>query len=151
MILIKDAKERTRFIKFAVVGTIGFFVDFSTYNLVRNLIGFSPELSSVFSFSAAVLSNFLFNRIWTYPDSRSKPVSRQMFEFAVVNVAGLIIRTVIFSMIHEPMADLFSKVLPDFYFSPHLMGENTSLAIVVVIVMFWNFFANRYWTYNDID
>lgn len=151
MILIRDAKERTRFIKFAVVGSIGFAVDFSTYNLVRNLLRFSPELSSVFSFSVAVLSNFLFNRFWTYPDSRSKPVSRQMMEFALVNVAGLIIRTVIFSLIHVPMGDLFSKFLPDFFISPLAMGENISLAIVVVIVMFWNFFANRYWTYNDVD
>ncbi len=151
MILIHNAKERTRFLKFVVVGTIGFVVDFSTYNLVRNLIGFSPEVSSVISFSAAVLSNFIFNRFWTYPDSRSKPVPRQILEFAAVNVAGLIIRTVIFSLIHGPMAELFALLLPDFFISPIALGENISLAIVVVIVMFWNFFANRYWTYNDVD
>lgn len=151
MILIRNSKERTRFLKFAVVGTIGFVVDFSTYNLVRNLIGFSPEVSSMISFSVAVLSNFLFNRFWTYPDSRSKPIVQQLISFAVVNVAGLLIRTVIFSLIHEPMSELFAQVIPDFMISPGILGENISLAIVVVIVMFWNFFANRYWTYNDVD
>ncbi|MCB2180137.1 GtrA family protein [bacterium] len=151
MILIRDAKERTRFLKFAVVGTIGFVVDFSTYNLVRNLIGFSPEVSSIISFSVAVLSNFLFNRYWTYPDSRSKPIVQQLAAFSLVNVAGLIIRTLIFSLIHEPMGELFAQVLPNFALSPQVLGENISLAIVVVIVMFWNFFANRYWTYNDVD
>jgi len=25
-----------------------------------------------------------------------------------------------------------------------------SLASVIVIVMIWNFFINRYWTYNDV-
>lgn len=151
MILIHNAKERTRFLKFAVVGTIGFVVDFSTYNLVRNLIGTSPEVSSVISFTAAVLSNFLFNRYWTYPDSRSKPILNQLLSFGVVNIAGLIIRTVIFSIIHGPMVELFSNLLNDFVIPPQSLGENLSLAIVVVIVMFWNFFANRYWTYNDVD
>lgn len=151
MILIRDAKERSRFLKFAVVGTIGFVVDFSTYNLVRNLIGVSPEISSVISFAVAIFSNFMFNRYWTYPDSRSKPVVQQIAAFALVNVAGLIIRTVIFSLIHEQMAALFARILPDFMISPRVLGENISLAIVVVIVMFWNFFANRYWTYNDVD
>ena len=31
------------------------------------------------------------------------------------------------------------------------LADNITLAIAVIIVMFWNFFANRYWTYNDVD
>ena len=31
------------------------------------------------------------------------------------------------------------------------LGENAALAVSVVVVMFWNFFANRYWTYNDVE
>lgn len=151
MILIRDAKERERFIKFVIVGTIGFFVDFLTYNLVRSGIGFSPEVSSVISFSTAVLSNFLFNRFWTYPDSRSKRVATQILQFAIVNVIGLIIRTTIFAIIHEGMVTFFSNTIGDFFLSATVLGENLSLAIVVIVVMFWNFFVNRYWTYNDID
>jgi putative flippase GtrA len=26
-----------------------------------------------------------------------------------------------------------------------------TLAVAVVIVMLWNFFVNRYWTYNDVQ
>jgi putative flippase GtrA len=150
MILIRDAKERERFLKFAVVGTIGFGVDSLTFNLVRSGLGLPAEISTVISFCAAVVSNFLFNRYWTYPDSRSKPVMSQITQFAVVNVAGLIIRTVVFSLIHKPMVILFESILPDFFLTPMVIGENLSLAIVVVIVMFWNFFINRFWTYNDV-
>jgi putative flippase GtrA len=151
MIIIRDPKERTRFLKFVVVGTIGFVVDFLTFNIVRSGIGLGPEISSVISFCVAVLSNFLFNRFWTYPDSRSKPLLGQLMQFAVVNILGLVIRTVIFSLIHNPMVSLFEMIAEDFGIPAIVLGENLSLAIVVIIVMFWNFFINRYWTYNDVD
>lgn len=150
MILVRDAKERERFLKFVVVGTIGFGVDSLTFNLVRSGLGLPAEISTVISFCVAVVSNFLFNRFWTYPDSRSKPVMSQITQFAAVNVAGLIIRTVVFSLIHRPMVGLFEIIMPDFFVSPTVLGENASLAIVVIIVMFWNFFVNRFWTYNDV-
>ena len=47
MIIIRDPKERERFLKFAVVGAIGFGVDTGTYNLVRQLFDLAPEISSV--------------------------------------------------------------------------------------------------------
>jgi hypothetical protein len=72
-------------------------------------------------------------------------------QFGLVNVAGLIIRTVIFILITQPLIRLFeflNLILP---FPPRVLGENMALATVVLIVMLWNFFINRYWTYNDID
>lgn len=153
MIIIRDAKERSRFLKFAVVGSIGFGVDVLTYNVVRSTFALTAELSSVISFCVAVISNFSFNRFWTYPDSRSKPISGQLGQFASVNVIGLIIRTVIFSLIKNPLVTMFEVIHQGTYFgfSAREVGENLSLAIVVVIVMFWNFFINRYWTYNDVE
>ncbi len=32
-----------------------------------------------------------------------------------------------------------------------LLGDNLAVAFAVGIVMFWNFFINRYWTYNDVE
>ena len=151
MIILRDSKERERFLKFAVVGTIGFGVDTLTYNLVRSGFGLPAELSSVISFVVAVLSNFLFNRFWTYPDSRSKPLVGQLSQFAVVNVVGLLIRTVIFSLIHGPLTNLAASLTGGNGIPPKVLGENFSLAIVVVVVMFWNFFVNRFWTYNDVS
>jgi len=36
-------------------------------------------------------------------------------------------------------------------FNPDVISDNLTLAIAVVIVMFWNFFVNRYWTYSDVE
>ncbi len=151
MILVKDKRERERFLKFAVVGIVGFIVDFSTFNLFRNLFLFSAEVASIFSFTVAVLSNFLFNRFWTYPDSRSKSIIGQLTQFLMVNIIGLLIRTVIFSLIVPRIIDFFQNMDLSFFLSPEILGENLALVIVVIVVMFWNFFINRYWTYNDVD
>jgi putative flippase GtrA len=137
--------------KFVVVGTIGFVVDFLTFNIVRQVIGLSPEISSIVSFCVAVLSNFLFNRYWTYPDSRSKPILDQLIQFSVVNVIGLVIRTVIFSLIRSPLIEISKILIKNINIPAIVLGENLSLGIVVIIVMFWNYFINRYWTYNDVE
>jgi putative flippase GtrA len=40
--------------------------------------------------------------------------------------------------------------LPSVMFTPEFLAKNITLAIAVIVVMFWNFFVNRYWTYNDV-
>ena len=67
-------REFVRFAKFFVVGAFGAVVDFATYNLTIRLFRLSPEIASVIALTVAIVSNFVWNRYWTYPDSRSKPV-----------------------------------------------------------------------------
>jgi putative flippase GtrA len=151
MMILNNARERTRFIRFAIVGSIGFLVDFIAFNLFRSGLGISPEISSIFSFMVAVASNFIWNRYWTYPDSRSKSIMGQLFQFIIVNVAGLGIRTSVFILIKKPLVSLFEILPISLPLKAYILGENLSLVIVVIIIMFWNFFINRYWTYGDID
>jgi len=66
-----NPKEAERFIKFAIVGTIGFVVDFGTLIILKEVFNFPTLVANTISFSAAVISNFTLNRYWTYPDSRS--------------------------------------------------------------------------------
>lgn len=148
-----NSRERARFIRFAMVGVIGAVVDFGTFNLLTNFIGLSVVLASVFSFIAAVVSNFTWNRYWTYPDSRSKALYRQLIQFTVVSLMGLLIRTPIIAFLEVPMRRLYAgmPVLPVAFITAELLGNNTALAIGVLVVMFWNFFINRYWTYNDVS
>jgi len=134
-----------------MVGIIGAVVDFGTYTLLHDLIGVSAVPASVLSFLAAVVSNFTWNRYWTYPDSRSKPIPRQVVEFSTVSGVGLAIRTPMFALLVNPFHQFFIRlptmpVIPNEY-----LGDKVALAIVVIVVMFWNFFINRYWTYGDVE
>lgn len=140
--------ELSRFIKFAVVGSIGFIVDFGTLTMLVEIFGLFEIFANVFSFSAAVVSNFLFNRYWTYPDSRSKDIWRQLAQFALVNVIGLGINTLVLFLLLTPF-----NVLMDTLDIVPLIGRGYIPAKIAgtVIVLFWNFFVNRYWTYNDVE
>jgi putative flippase GtrA len=156
----KGKRELTRFLKFSVVGVIGAFVDFGSFNIFTNILGISSILSSILSFTAAVTSNFIWNRFWTYPDSRSKTIRQQALQFAVISLIGLAIRTPIFALSETPMISLVNA-LGEFSLGQALfsviplnalvIGRNLALALAVVVVLFWNFFANRLWTYSDAD
>ena len=151
--IVNDPRERSRFFRFATVGIIGAVVDFGTFNLLTSFAGLTAVWASVFSFVAAIISNFTWNRYWTYPDSRSKPIGRQLIQFSLVSMLGLSIRTPIIAV----LVPLFSRMFADLTFLPvgfitaDFLAKNLALAIAVIVVMFWNFFINRYWTYNDIN
>jgi len=152
LVVLNDPIERTRFIRFAVVGTIGAVVDFCVFNLLHGVFGIQEVWASVFSFTTAVLSNFTWNRYWTYPDSRSKPISNQLLTFTVVNIIGLGIRTPLFAGLSGLLKNLFALLpfLPVAVITADFLGNNGALAIAILVVMLWNFFVNRYWTYNDV-
>ena len=153
----QNRKEFVRFLKFMVVGTIGAVVDFGILNALKlafraygvdlgmwHLLGRlavegNLTLANTISFTTAVISNFTWNRLWTYPESRSKPLGGQLGQFFVVNIAGLAINLTVLNAL-----DPLFKPLLGFY------SYNAAKAIATIIVMFWNYGVNRFWTYNDV-
>ena len=161
----KRRRELMRFIKFGVVGAIGAVIDFSSFNAL-NALGWLEAVevklpvgatltgvgvAATISFVLAIISNFIWNRYWTYPDSRSRPLLAQFLTFFGINVAGLLIRVPLLESLRGPFAgmletqfSLHDKLATD-------LGNNIALALAVIAVMFWNFFINRYITYSDVD
>jgi len=152
-----NSKEITRFFKFAVVGTLGAAIDFGTLNLLILAFGFSKALANTCSFTVAVFSNFLWNRLWTFPEARDRPVAPQLVQFFLVNVGGLLLNQAIFlsldawvlgkaGLLATPMATLALNI----GLAHYKLAYNLSKAIATIIVLFWNFGANRLWTYRGI-
>jgi len=150
---LSNPREWERFLKFSVVGAIGALVDFGSFHLLMSLLGIIPLWAQAVSFTLAIISNFIWNRLWTYPDSRSKPISRQLVTFFAVNLVGLGIRTPIFTGLEAPFRRLFEgfSFLPIGFITADRLGYTFALGVAVVVVMFWNFFINRVWTYNDVE
>ncbi|MBZ0293716.1 MAG: GtrA family protein [Anaerolineae bacterium] len=163
----EKSKEVERFLKFAFVGVIGAVVDFGTLILVQATIlppvdGLHVALATSIAFSAAIVNNFFWNRIWTYPDSRSSSVRKQLVQFTLISLVSWLGRTIWISLAYLPLGEFFMPLLlpeirwlrPGYVPSATAEGKlGTIIAMVIgiVVVMFWNFFANRYWTYNDVD
>jgi len=149
--ILTDTKERNRFFKFALVGTLGAVIDFGVMNLLSHFVDMDLVYAGTISFICAVISNFVWNRIWTYPESRSRPLLNQLGMFFLVNLAGIAIRVPILHYLEPPLLRFFERLFHTSYNSAEFYAKNLTLAAAVGIVMLWNFFVNRYWTYNDID
>lgn len=161
------AKEVERFLKFAIVGIIGAIVDFGVLNLLQATILHPVEpnvnlkiaLATGTAFTSAVISNFTWNRYWTYPDSRTRRIRHQLMQFFLVNAIGMAFRLwfvrAMFSPFGHTGVDVFQWLgLMPAAVEPALtrrIGTNIAQFFAVWIVMVWNFFVNRYWTYNDVE
>ena len=151
-------KEFNRFAKFAIVGVLGAVIDFTLLNLTLhiiqdvlqwetrwNLLGWYSVngnllFANTLSVSAAMLSNFVWNRLWTFPESRRRKKRKQLPQFVAVNLVGLLINNLI-------------VVGLDAILVLHI-GEpwsyNIAKAVAIGVVLFWNFGANRLWTYRGL-
>jgi hypothetical protein len=71
--------------------------------------------------------------------------------FFAVNAAGIAIRIPILHYIEPPMENVFQRMTDLSSDTAQIIAKNATLGIAIAFVMIWNFFINRYWTYNDID
>jgi putative flippase GtrA len=150
MRFLVDKHERVRFLKFSFVGVTGTIVDFGIMNLMS--LAFKTPLvwAQAISFVAAVINNFLWNRYWTYPESRTKRAPKQLIQFTLINVPGILIRTPLISWMNRLFLNIIEDTALNLPFESSVLSQNIALAVSIVIILFWNFFANRYWTYNNV-
>ncbi len=134
-------KEFIRFLKFATVGVIGMGVDLSVLTISRELLRLPLPLAVFLGFSVAVLSNFTWNRLWTFPESRQRALTSQLVQFVAINVIGLGINELVVLGLHP----IFSMLVAD---PAAYLGAKV---IAIGIVLFWNYFVNRAWTYKGIE
>jgi len=149
--ILTNQKERSRFLRFAVVGAFGAVVDFGAMNLLTHYLDMPLVIAGTISFTCAVLSNFTWNRYWTYPESRSRPLMHQLGMFFLVNTAGVLIRIPILHFVEPILLRFFEDSVHLNHLSADFLARNGTLALAVGIVMLWNYFINRHWTYNDIE
>lgn len=149
--ILTDTKERGRFFRFALVGALGAALDFGVMNLLSHFANMPLVYAGTISFICAVINNFTWNRFWTYPESRSRPLLGQLGMFFLVNLAGVAIRIPTLHYLEPPLLRFFENSFHASYNTSEFYARNGTLAIALGIVMLWNFFINRYWTYNDID
>jgi len=133
-------KEFNRFAKFAIVGALGAVIDFGLLNLMRGVFGWDLILANTLSVSVAMLSNFIWNRYWSFPESRTRKKRTQLPQFALVNLIGLVINNLIVVGID---AVLVSHVGEPWSY-------NIAKAGAIGVVLFWNFGINRLWTYRGL-
>lgn len=135
-----NPKEIRRFVKFAIVGALGAIIDFGLLNLLRGYFGWELLWANTFSVSAAIVSNFVWNRLWTFPESRARKKRKQLPQFTLVNLIGLLINNIIVVGIDAFLVPYIGEPL----------SYNIAKAVAIGVVLFWNFGVNRLWTYRGL-
>lgn len=119
-----------QFVKFGMVGTVGFVVDFSTYLALTRWLGWqtvfkvfgyeviAPNLISVLIAMAAVFS---LNKYWTFRDPRAEVLARQGVSFFAVYTMTYVLNQILTSFfafrvpvlreIFADNADLAAKIV----------------------------------------
>jgi putative flippase GtrA len=132
------------------------------FNISATPLDVNVALATTVAFISAVISNFIWTTRWVYPESRGRGVRRQLIQFASISVIGWLARTLwitltyvmigaLVSPIIEPIIQIFKPSYVVNSVSEKGLGSIVAQLIAMVFVMLWNFFANRYWTFNDVD
>lgn len=84
------ARLAQEFLRFGVVGTVGFLVDTSVlYGMLA--LGAGLYGGRALSYVAGATTTWLLNRIWTFRDRGGGPVHQQWALFLAVNLGGFVL------------------------------------------------------------
>jgi putative flippase GtrA len=131
-------KEVPRFVRFLTVGAVGTLLDFGILTTLK-LAGVPTWLANSISFSAGLANNFTGNRLWTFADVAKTDWRKQLAQFTLVGLVGLALNNLIVLSLEGVLGNIFGQ--PQWGYLP-------AKVIATGVVVFWNYFANRTWTFK---
>jgi putative flippase GtrA len=86
---------RFSFLRFAVIGGVGFVVDSTILAADTNWLGLDPFKGRLLSIFCAMMCTWLGNRYFTFPDRRARGSLRALFQewgkFVAANIVGALV------------------------------------------------------------
>ncbi|MCF6524037.1 GtrA family protein [Streptomyces sp. JJ36] len=101
--------------KFGTVGAFGFLVNVAVFNLCIRTLELATVRSGVIATAAAICTNYLGNRYWTYRGADKSRVRRELSLFLCFSGIGLVIENGVLAFSHygldltSPLADNLAK------------------------------------------
>jgi putative flippase GtrA len=121
-----------KFLKFAIVGSLGVVVDFGVTYLFKEKFKSSRYVANSLGFVVASIHNYILNRYWTF-ENTDPNVAEQFFKYLFICTIGLGFSNLLIYFLNE-------KGKLNFYISK---------AISILIVFLWNFIINYIFTFHS--
>lgn len=147
---LNNKQERNRFLKFSIVGVSGTIIDFGVMNFATLILNMPLIWAQAISFCMAVINNFTWNRKWIYPESRSERAPKQLLQFFIISIIGIIVRTPLITWLNYIFLSFLDDLSLNLVVENFVLSQNMALAVTIATILFWNFFANRYWTFGNV-
>jgi putative flippase GtrA len=122
-----------KLIKFSAVGAVGTLAHYAVLVSLVQLLSVNVLVASSIGAIAGALVNYSLNYKWTFNSNRRH--SEAMVKFFTVATVGFVMNGLFMG--------LFTKVLVFHYLIAQVMTTG--------IVLFWNFLANHYWTFGELN
>ncbi|MBU6996836.1 MAG: GtrA family protein [Theionarchaea archaeon] len=120
-----------QFIKFCLVGSTGALIHLGLLYFLTEFCNVWYILSAALGFTAAVLNNFVWNRVWTFK-SKSPRIPQQLFLFFIVNIISLCINLSVLFLLTEYAGIWYVK----------------AQIIAILVAVSNNFLGNRRFTFS---
>ena len=133
--LMRRTGELLRFIKFCLVGLSGILVNMGLLWLMTEVAGLFYLLSAAISIETSIVSNFILNDFFTFPDRRlrgAKPFFSRLLKFNLVSLIGL--------SLNMGVLLLLTNVFGVYYLISNLCG--------IAAATLWNYLFNTWWTWK---
>ncbi len=131
-----------QFIKFCLVGASSTVVDMSVLFLLTHAFAIGWVLAKIVSFTLGVTNGFFWNSRWTFNHINMSDARVRYAKFAAVNIVGLALSLVIMKAIFVTHYHTWQHPAPKGWVL--MFAQLTAIPLVV----FWNFFANKHWTFK---
>jgi putative flippase GtrA len=133
-----------QFIKFCIIGATSTVIDWSIFSYLSFSQHWSPNVAQLVSFSISVCNGYIWNSLWTFRGMGAGRRHEQFVKFLSVNVVGLLLTLTINNSVFFLFTGHFlSKGDPD------KLHTYIAKAVALVLVVFWNFIANKKWTFAN--
>jgi putative flippase GtrA len=128
-----------QFLRFLVVGLSGTLLDFAILSAIKYFWGWPTLPANIISYSCGILNNYLLTRYWVYPEARKRQTFVQLAQFALVSLVGLGLNNLLVLVLETPAGELLGN--QTYSYIP-------AKIVATLVVLLWNFFANRFWTFG---
>jgi putative flippase GtrA len=125
----------SRFLRFVLVGAVGFVVDAGFLQGLISVAGWGPVGARVVALPLAIFATWLLNRTITFPESHGGPPLPSLMRYAAVSAVGASANFIIYSLLvfaSQAMAAL--PILP--------------LAIASVIALVVNYLGSKHFAFR---
>ena len=125
----------SRFLRFGVVGVVGFVVDAGALQALVTLGGWGPIAARLVSVPTAVFATWLLNRAITFPESHGGPVLRSLMRYAAVSAAGAGINFAVYSVLVIASRSMAAVPL-------------VPLAVASLVAMVFNYLGSKHFAFR---
>ena len=133
-----------KFIKFGIVGGIGFVINFVGFRLLKIAFKNFPfdisvinSIANAVAAEMAIISNFIWNNVWTFAKEKITSVGKILLKFLQFNltsvVSGILIPSVLIGLLTKLFGDQYSSL----YFVVVIFGITIPLNWLIYNQIIW--------------